>query len=97
VIERVITNVVSTARRHGKPPIVVTAEQRDRHVRIVVEDHGPGIAEELLPRLFAASSTETRAGPASGSRSRVHMPTRTEATSCTTRAPAARASPLLPR
>jgi signal transduction histidine kinase len=52
VIERVVTNVVSNARRHGKPPIRVTAEQRDRYVRITVEDQGPGVAEELVPRLF---------------------------------------------
>jgi signal transduction histidine kinase len=52
VIERVISNVVSNARRHGRPPILITAEQRDRHFRICVEDHGPGVAEELVPRLF---------------------------------------------
>ena len=45
-------NIVSNARRHGRPPILVTAEQRDRHFRICVEDHGPGVDEELVPRLF---------------------------------------------
>ena len=30
----------------------MTAEQRDRHIRIAVVDHGGGVPEELLPRLF---------------------------------------------
>jgi signal transduction histidine kinase len=30
----------------------VHAEQRDRHVRISVADAGPGVPEELVPRLF---------------------------------------------
>jgi signal transduction histidine kinase len=52
VVERVVTNLLVNALSHGEPPIVVHAERRDRHLRIAVEDGGPGIAEELLPRLF---------------------------------------------
>jgi two-component system sensor histidine kinase MtrB len=40
------------AVRYGDPPIHVKAEQRDRHIRIAVEDHGTGVPEELQPRLF---------------------------------------------
>src|SRR5207248_5823423 len=38
--------------RHGAPPIVVSAERTDEELRIVVEDHGPGVAPELRGRLF---------------------------------------------
>ena len=52
VIDRVVTNLIVNARTHGKPPIRIEAEQRDRHVRISVRDEGSGVAEELVPRLF---------------------------------------------
>ncbi|MBV8064192.1 MAG: GAF domain-containing protein, partial [Actinobacteria bacterium] len=52
VIERVVTNLVSNARRHGRPPVRIRAEQADRHLRISVTDCGPGVPEELIPRLF---------------------------------------------
>jgi signal transduction histidine kinase len=52
VIERVVTNLVVNARRHGRPPVSVFAEQHDRHLRIVVADRGTGVPEDLVPRLF---------------------------------------------
>jgi K+-sensing histidine kinase KdpD len=52
VLDRVLSNVLINAVRYGEPPIVVAAEQRDRHIRIAVEDHGPGVPEELQARLF---------------------------------------------
>ncbi len=53
VIERVISNLIVNAHRYGKPPVVVSAQQRDTHVRIVVDDSGPGVPADLRPRLFA--------------------------------------------
>ena len=52
VVERVLTNLVANALSYGAPPVVVRAEQRDRHLRIAVEDSGPGIPDELVPRVF---------------------------------------------
>jgi len=52
VIERVMTNLVTNALVHGEPPVQIRAELRDRHVRISVTDHGAGVPEELVPRLF---------------------------------------------
>jgi len=52
VLERVVSNLIRNARQHGKPPVRVTAEQRDRHLRISVLDCGEGVEEELVPRLF---------------------------------------------
>ena len=52
VIERVVSNLVRNARQHGRPPVRVSADQHDRHLRISVTDCGEGVPEELVPRLF---------------------------------------------
>jgi len=52
VVERVISNLVANAARYGEPPIRIVARQRDRHLRIAVEDDGPGIPQELEDRIF---------------------------------------------
>ncbi|HVS84390.1 MAG TPA: GAF domain-containing protein [Gaiellaceae bacterium] len=52
VVDRVVSNLLANAMRHGAPPIVLAAEQRDRHLRIAVEDDGPGVPEDLQLRLF---------------------------------------------
>ncbi|MFL5909863.1 MAG: GAF domain-containing protein [Gaiellaceae bacterium] len=52
VIERVVANLIANARQHGEPPVHISAEVRDRHIRITVSDAGPGVPEELVPRLF---------------------------------------------
>jgi signal transduction histidine kinase len=62
VLDRVVSNLIVNAFRYGAPPVVVTAEQRDRHLRIAVEDEGPGIPDNLRPRLFErfARGTDAR-------------------------------------
>jgi signal transduction histidine kinase len=65
VLDRVLGNLLVNAVRHGMPPIVVTAERRNRHLRIAVEDAGPGVAPDVLPRLFERFA-RTEAGPGSG-------------------------------
>ena len=52
VLDRVLSNLLGNAVRHGDPPIVVSAAQRDRHVRIAVDDSGKGVSEELRERVF---------------------------------------------
>jgi signal transduction histidine kinase len=52
VLDRVVTNLLVNAVRYGSPPYVVSAEQRDRHLRIAVQDSGDGVPEELQPHLF---------------------------------------------
>ena len=52
VLDRVVSNLLINAAAHGEPPIVVTAEQRDQHLRVAVEDSGGGIDEDLRARLF---------------------------------------------
>lgn len=63
VLERVLSNLLTNALRHGQPPVFVSAAQRDRHFRLVVEDRGPGVPEEFVDDLFErfSRSAEARA------------------------------------
>jgi signal transduction histidine kinase len=61
VLDRVVSNLLANAAHHGEPPLVVAAEQRDRHLRIAVSDEGPGIPPELEPSLFDRFARGTNA------------------------------------
>jgi signal transduction histidine kinase len=52
VLERVVTNLLVNAVRYGAPPIRIEARQRDRHIRVAVEDSGAGIPADLEGRIF---------------------------------------------
>ena len=52
VVDRVVGNLLANALNHGSPPVTISAMQHDRHLRIVVEDEGQGIAEDFVPFLF---------------------------------------------
>jgi signal transduction histidine kinase len=52
VLERVVSNLVANAVRYGAPPIRIVAQTRDRHLRVAVEDSGPGVPKELEGRIF---------------------------------------------
>jgi len=48
----VLQNLVRNAVAYGAPPVLLAARRRGDLVEIVVQDRGPGIAEELVPSLF---------------------------------------------
>jgi signal transduction histidine kinase len=50
--ERIVGNLIANALRYGEAPIRVTAEQRDRHFRVAIEDRGGGVPPEFAPHLF---------------------------------------------
>ena len=52
VLDRVVSNVLGNALRHGRPPIVVSAQEDDGLLHIAVEDSGPGVPPEVEARLF---------------------------------------------
>lgn len=54
LIEQALANVVANAARHGGPKVKVTlsAEEDGGWLRLAVEDDGPGIAPDILPRVF---------------------------------------------
>lgn len=63
-LERVLTNLLSNASRYGGGLIVVRADALDGRVRISVRDHGSGVPDAFVPRLFdnftQASPSTTR-------------------------------------
>jgi signal transduction histidine kinase len=58
--ERVVSNLVVNAFRYGAPPVTISAEQRDRHFRLTVEDRGAGVPAEFVPELFERFSRSGR-------------------------------------
>jgi signal transduction histidine kinase len=64
--ERVATNLILNALRYGAPPVEVRVEGDPR--RLIVEDRGPGVAPEFVPRLFErfSRSDESRRSAAPG-------------------------------
>jgi signal transduction histidine kinase len=59
--DRIIGNLVANALRYGEPPVIVRAEQRDRHFRLAVEDRGQGVPPEFVPDLFERFTRSTLA------------------------------------
>jgi signal transduction histidine kinase len=61
-LDRMLSNLIANALRHGKPPVTVMAAQRDTHLRLAVEDRGQGVERDFVPSLFDrfTRSAETR-------------------------------------
>jgi signal transduction histidine kinase len=64
--DRIVANLLVNALRYGEPPVRIEAEQRDRHFRLTVEDHGRGVAPDFVPRLFERFSRSVEADPRKG-------------------------------
>jgi signal transduction histidine kinase len=50
--DRIVSNLVANAARHGKPPIVISAYQGPDELCVTVDDHGPGVPPELMTSIF---------------------------------------------
>lgn len=59
--DRIVSNLVANAARHGKPPILVSAQQRRDELWVTVEDHGAGIAPEFIGSIFERFTRGERA------------------------------------
>jgi len=51
-LDRMLSNLIANALRHGEPPVTVNAARRDTHLRVAVEDRGQGVRREFVPSLF---------------------------------------------
>jgi two-component system phosphate regulon sensor histidine kinase PhoR len=54
LLEQALVNLIDNAIKYSDPGgyVLISVETVDRQVRIAVKDHGCGIAEEHIPRLF---------------------------------------------
>ncbi len=59
ILDHIVVNLVTNAFRYGQPPVRVSAFRREGQVHVLVEDSGPGVADELEGTLFERF---TRAG-----------------------------------
>jgi signal transduction histidine kinase len=50
--EQILLNLITNALRYGKPPVIVSFVRDATGDRLEVRDHGPGIPDDLRPRLF---------------------------------------------
>lgn len=67
-LDRMLSNLIANALRHGEPPVTVKAAERDTHLRVSVEDRGQGVRREFVPRLFDRFARDPEArGHANGS------------------------------
>ena len=67
--DRIVTNLLTNAVRHGAPPIEVTARDRgDGAAEVVVRDHGPGIPEDSVDEVFErfARGVQSASTPGTG-------------------------------
>jgi two-component system sensor histidine kinase MtrB len=51
-LDRIVSNLITNAFRYGRPPVILHAEQTDRHFRLSVEDRGQGVGADFVPDLF---------------------------------------------
>jgi two-component system sensor histidine kinase MtrB len=61
VFDRVVSNLITNALRHGAAPVVVTASQSDNHFRLIVEDNGAGVPPQFVDDLFERFSRSDEA------------------------------------
>src|SRR5262245_66055733 len=50
--DRIVSNLLGNAVRHGSPPIDVSASRDERELRVEIRDHGLGVAPEFVGSLF---------------------------------------------
>jgi two-component system sensor histidine kinase MtrB len=67
--DRIVSNLLANALRHGAPPVLVSAARSDGELRVTIEDRGPGIAPEFVGRVFerfTRGATESSEGAGLG-------------------------------
>ena len=67
--DRIVSNLLANALRHGAPPVLVTATGDARELRVVIQDHGEGVAPEFVGSLFerfTRGSTDSSVGAGLG-------------------------------
>ena len=60
--EQVVINLATNALNHGRPPIEIIGTVRDGQASLEISDHGKGVDEAQLARLFEPFSTKRESG-----------------------------------
>ena len=50
--DRIVSNLLANALRHGAPPITISASRNGEELVITCEDRGPGVASDFVDSLF---------------------------------------------
>lgn len=58
----ILANYLDNALTYGAPPIEIRAAERDGWADVRVTDHGPGVSQAFVPRLFERFTREPGAG-----------------------------------
>jgi signal transduction histidine kinase len=64
--DRIVSNLLANAFRYGEPPVTIEVAQGDSGVRVSVEDRGPGVPPEFVPRLFERFTRAQPSGDGAG-------------------------------
>jgi signal transduction histidine kinase len=59
-LSQILVNLLSNARKHGRPPITVTADLDDGDLRVRVSDMGEGLSERQAQSLFEPMAANPR-------------------------------------
>ncbi|MEU2747796.1 HAMP domain-containing sensor histidine kinase [Streptomyces collinus] len=51
-LDVILANLIGNALKHGGSPVRVSVREADDSIVIEVQDHGPGIPEDVLPHVF---------------------------------------------
>jgi signal transduction histidine kinase len=51
-LDRIVSNLLANAIRHGAPPITISATRRSDELVVTCEDHGAGVASDFVGSLF---------------------------------------------
>lgn len=63
---RMLVNLVQNALRYGETPFEVAARRADGRIEIAVVDHGSGVPEDFVPRLFERFTRASTSGGGTG-------------------------------
>lgn len=55
-LQRILFNYVGNALKHGAPPVMLEARCAGEWIEIRVRDHGDGVPDDFVPRLFGKFS-----------------------------------------
>ncbi len=56
-LQQIVQNLINNAVRHGAPPVRIQVTADDESVGIDVVDHGPGVPEQVVDRVFDRFAT----------------------------------------